>query len=250
MTTLDIVKFSRNIQGGLLAKLTTTSNISHTTTQGDEGEEAWRDFLEENLPRRYAVRSGQILDSYGNTSDQIDIILYDPQYTPVWFPQPKHAYVLAEAVYAVFEVKPTLAGNIGYAADKAASVRALRRTSAPVPHSDGLKPPQIPFPVLTGILARESGWKGDARALLADNLAKHLGDQRLDLGIALDTGAFEFEPTAAAPLTYLPGDTSLVHFLYRLLARLQALGTVPAIDWSAYVSRFSSASIPNANSTT
>ena len=244
MTPLNVVQFSRDIQKGLVTKLETAKNLRHSTTQGDEGEEAWRTFLESNLPRRYAVRSGQILDSHGNTSDQIDVILYDPQYTPVWFPQPKHAFVLAEAVYAVFEVKPSLEGNIQYAADKAASVRHLHRTSAPVPHSDGLKPPKAPFPILAGILARESGWKTDAQPLLAHHLSKHLGDERLDLGIALDTGAFEFAPTAATPLLYLPGDTALVHFLYRLLARLQALGTVPAIDWSAYISRFGGATTP------
>jgi hypothetical protein len=241
MTPLDIIKFSRGIQANLITELDNASNIRHPTAQGDEGERAWTDFLNKSLPRRYAVRSGQILDSHGNTSDQIDVILYDPQYTPVWFPLREHAYVLAEAVYAVFEVKPKLEGNIEYAADKAASVRRLHRTSAPVPHSDGLKPPKAPFPILAGILARESGWKTDAQPLLADHLAKHLGDRRLDLGIALDTGAFEFAPTAATPLAYLPGDTALVHFLYRLLARLQALGTVPAIDWSAYANRFGAA---------
>jgi len=241
MTALDTIKFSRAVQASLLAELNTAGNIRHPTKQGDEGERAWTDFLEKSLPRRYAIRSGQVLDSHGNTSDQIDVILYDPQYTPVWFPQKEHAYVLAEAVYAVFEVKPTLQGDIKYAADKAASVRRLHRTSAPVPHSDGLKPPKAPFPILAGILARESGWKSDAQPLLADHLSKHLGDRCLNLGIALDTGAFEFDPTAATPLHFIPGDTALVHFLYRLLARLQALGTVPAIDWSAYISRFGAA---------
>lgn len=240
--SLDVPSFAQAIQQSLLADLQAASKIRHPTTQGDEGEAAWRKFLAGYLPKRYAIRSGQILDSNGKTSEQIDVIIYDPHYTPVWFPQPEHAYVLAEAVYAVFEVKPTLdKAHLDYAADKAASVRALHRTSAPVLHSDGPRHPKPPFPIVAGLLTRESTWTGDAGAHLQRLLPEHAGNELLNFGIALDSLAFEFVPGAEEEFTVMRGNTALVQLLYRLLARLQSLGTVPAIDWSAYIERFSQA---------
>ena len=41
--------------------------------------------------------------------------------------------------------------------------------------------------------------------------------------------------TAVESAVESPADTSLVTFLFQLLAGLQAIGTVPAIDYSAYV---------------
>jgi hypothetical protein len=242
MTPLDIIKFSRGIQANLITELDNASNIRHPTAQGDEGERAWTDFLNKSLPRRYAVRSGQILDSHGNTSDQIDVILYDPQYTPVWFPLREHAYVLAEAVYAVFEVKTEARGQ------HRVRRRQGRLRPPPPPHLRPRTPLRRPQ-AAEGPPSRSSPASSPGRAAGRPTPSPSSpitspstsATAASILGIALDTGAFEFAPTAATPLAYLPGDTALVHFLYRLLARLQALGTVPAIDWSAYANRFGAA---------
>ena len=62
--------------------------------------------------------------------DQIDIIIYNAQYTPTLLDQQDHRYVTAEAVYCVLEVKPLISKTyLNYAGDKAKSVRALERTS-------------------------------------------------------------------------------------------------------------------------
>lgn len=49
----------------------------------------------------------------------------------------------------------------------------------------------------------------------------------LDIGCCLEHGAFE-DTRVSSP------DESLVFFIIRLLDRLRAMGTAPAIDWSAY----------------
>jgi hypothetical protein len=63
------------------------------------------------------------------------------QYTPSLLDQQKHRYVPAEAVYAVFEVKPSINWDyLIYAGEKADSVRILERTSIEIPHAGGTFP--------------------------------------------------------------------------------------------------------------
>jgi hypothetical protein len=57
--------------------------------------------------------------------------------------------------------------------------------------------------------------------------------ERLDLGCALEGGAFEYR--AGCPITVAPQEQSLLFFLVRLLMRLQACGTAPAADLGAYL---------------
>lgn len=70
-----------------------------------------------------------MIDSTGNVSEQMDIVIYDAIYTPFIFKQDDFMYIPAESVYAVFEVKQDVKGHIEYAAQKVESVRKLKRTS-------------------------------------------------------------------------------------------------------------------------
>jgi hypothetical protein len=61
----------------------------------------------------------------------------------------------------------------------------------------------------------------------------------VDLGCALDAGAFEVPEGAwPADVRVSPATTALATFFVSLVRRLQKLGTVPAIDWSAYERAF------------
>ncbi|TON17879.1 hypothetical protein CGH62_26130, partial [Vibrio parahaemolyticus] len=53
----------------------------------------------------------------------------------------------------------------------------------------------------------------------------------LDIGCSLDGGAFFVENNS--PEIH-QSKNNLMYFLFTLLAKLQALGTVAAIDWKAY----------------
>lgn len=63
-----------------------------------------------------------------------------------------------ESVYAVIEAKQNLTrANIIYAGRKAASVRRLHRTSAPIVHAGGTYPiVREPFPIIAGIVSYTS----------------------------------------------------------------------------------------------
>lgn len=58
------------------------------------------------------------------------------------------------------------------------------------------------------------------------------GRERLDCGCALEDGAFD---DFSGALEGAGADGALIYFQLRLPGKLQSLGTVRAIDWSAYV---------------
>ncbi len=210
--------------------------ITHDGERGGVTESAWIEVLRSYLPNRYAVNSGIVIDSEGHTSDQIDIVIYDLQYTPVLLTQEPHRYVPAEAVYAVLEAKPNInKQRLEYAGQKAASVRTLKRTSVPIPHAGGVYPAKLLFPIVSGIVAAAVDWSdGFGESFLSVMASDELsGDRRVDCGCALSHGAFDTFASEGG-LTFGTREADLVYFLFRLLDKLQSLGTVPAIDWNAY----------------
>jgi hypothetical protein len=211
------------------------TSITHMGERGEVDERHVIEILRRYLPDRYSVESGIVIDSQGGTSDQIDVIIFDRQYTPTLLDQHEHKYIPAEAVYAVFEAKPTIdKGYLEYAAGKAKSVRDLHRTSLPVVHSDGVKPPKPLFDILAGIIAAEIDWKDGFGAAFMQNHALLLKPSNIDCGLAVSGHAFDCFNGGYA---FASGKNALVFFLFRLLQKLQSLGTVAVIDWNAYASQ-------------
>ncbi|MFN6352936.1 MAG: DUF6602 domain-containing protein [Cyanobacteriota bacterium] len=218
-------------------------SITHSGTMGEVNEEHFIRFLRRTLPRRYGVEQGIVIDCYGATSDQIDIIIYDRQYTPPLLDQQNHRYILAEAVYAVLEVKPEINKTyLSAAAGKARSVRSLHRTSVPIPSAEKILPAKRLFPILGGIVAARVEWSdGLKAAAFSDALIALQGEDTLSVGVALQDHAFDLafasvEPQLThGPLSLSPSKQgSLAWFLFNLLKRLQDLGTCPAVDWNRY----------------
>ena len=137
----------------LLSKLKT--ELLHPTSKGDNSESAWKEYLEGFLPKRYKVDKGFVYDSDGNKSDQIDIIVYDPFFTPLIFDtESGEKMVAAESVYAVFECKQKInKSNVQYASKKIASVTGLRRKSSYVIDNGTKKDGRKPTPIIGGLLA-------------------------------------------------------------------------------------------------
>ena len=127
--------------------------FAHPGTKGDASESVWVKLLETYLPRRYQASSAHVVDSKGTFSDQIDVVVFDRQYSPFIFHYEGQTIIPAESVYAVFEAKQTIdAALVAYAQKKVASVRRLHRTSLPIPDAGGVYPPK-PLPnILGGIL--------------------------------------------------------------------------------------------------
>ena len=210
-----------------------STSITHDGVMGDVNEKHFIEFLLRHLPKRYAVDSAIVIDSNGVTSDQIDIVVYDNQYTPTLLGQHDHRFVPAEAVYAVIEVKPRInKAYLEYAGSKAASVRKLERTSVPIKHAGGEYEPKVPANIVSGIIAMDIEWADGFRSqAFHDNLSSLDQESTLDFGLALSGGTFD---TFSDELTIGEADNALAYFLFRFLEKLQSLGTVPAVDWNKY----------------
>jgi hypothetical protein len=214
------------------------ASITHNGKMGEVNESYFIEIIRQYLPKRYSVDSGIVIDSNGKTSDQIDVIIYDHQFSPTLLDQQGHRFIPAESVYAVLEVKPEINKEyLEYAAKKAESVRALHRTSIEIHHPGGVFPAKKLFNIVAGIIALEVGWKDNLGAAFEKNFNDLTGLQQLDCGLALNDTCFDIYDNGS--ITFGPKPNALMYFLFRLLKKLQTLATVPAIDWDAYALQLS-----------
>ena len=227
------------VQDALAAQIRSSDHIVHDGDRGEVNEQYFIDVLRKYLPNRYTVDKATVLDSEGQVSDSIDVVVYDRQYTPTLLDSDLHRYVPAEAVYAVFECKPKINKiYVEYAAGKAESVRRLQRTSVPIPHAGGKPfPPKAHFDIIAGILATEVEWADGFGESFVSCHSKLTNFRRLDCGLAIDGHCFDAYDKGA--YEFCSSENALIHFLFRFLNQLQSLGTVPAIDWNAYASQLS-----------
>ena len=231
-------KLFLGLQEQLAARLRSgRKSIQHPGALGGATEHGWIKMLGDYLPSRYRVDKAFVLDSRGQVSDEIDVVVYDRQYSPLLFRQDGVLYVPAESVYAVLEVKQELKReHVRYSGKKAASVRQLHRTSTPIVHAGGTFASKHSFDVLAGIVALDSAWKCPLGKGLVAALASLADAERINLGCALNHGSFTVQyqgKTKPLIKTSLP-EESLITFFIALLTHLQKLGTVPALDLSAY----------------
>jgi hypothetical protein len=220
----------------LLTKLELSSqSITHSGTLGEVNEQHFIEVLRKYLPRRYAIDTAIVIDCCGATSDQIDVVVYDHQYTPTLLDQESHRFVPAESVYAVFEVKPKINKQyLSYAGDKAQSVRNLTRTTIPIVHAGGKFPAKPLFSIVAGIIAANIEWtEGFNSDAFNSALAELESLRQLDCGLAVSGGCFD---TYQGKIKLGPTHHGLAYFIFRFLEKLQSLGTVPAIDWNIYAS--------------
>lgn len=218
----------------LAASLKSSFRITHNGDRGEVNEQFFIDFLRAYLPNRYTVEKAIVLDSLGHVSHSIDIVVFDRQYTPTLLDNEKHRYVPAEAVYAVFECKPTIdKGYLEYAADKIASVRKLHRTSVDIHHAGGIFKKKELFPIVGGILAANVEWADGLGESFRKNHQALNGDKQVDCGFAASGACFDIFTDQNA-YTFGPPENALAYFAFRLLWKLQSLATVPAVDWMAY----------------
>jgi hypothetical protein len=238
---INIKEIFKGLQNQMEAKLTFNRKVvNHPTAKGTATELEWAEMLSTYLPRRYCVECAFVIDSVGNISEQIDLVIFDRQYSPFILKQNGVTYIPAECVYAVIEVKQNLSKqNIKYAQDKAASVRKLKRTSAPIPHAGGVYDPKKPARILAGLVALEGTITKKDKEILS-NAAE---DKILNFGCSL-TGKTYFSFPELHPwdkndkpykmLCHLD-ENSLVNFFMNFVYELQKVGTVAAIDINAYL---------------
>ncbi len=227
---LNLTEVFHRVQQEMLAQLAVGRLFEHASAAGAATEHHWLELFDRYLPKRYRATPAFVIDSLGARSRQIDIAIFDNLYSPLLFPHASGFHIPAESVYAVFEVKPTFSRQwLQDAAEKAASVRGLHRTSVPVIAGGARRSAIRPQPILAGLLATGSVW---TPATFTPNLRRTMASLNypLDLGCSLDHGSFEYQRT----LRISRQDESLIFFIIRLIERLRAMGTAPAADLMLY----------------
>lgn len=198
--------------------------ITHPGSKGTETELNWTGLLRTYLPERYKVSNGFVVDHEGNISDQIDIIIYDRHFTPFIFHGETVVYVPAEGVYAVFEVKPDFSkAHFDYAVEKLQSVRELKRTSANFAHIGGSDKKQL-FDIIGGLLTATN---------TSDNKFDEL-DNQTDLSIVVSLAA-GVKVIHDGLVEKNNNENILSFFLLKLIERMRALGSVPALEVDKYL---------------
>lgn len=234
MSTWSLQKLLSGLHDDIQLKLETVrKTLGHPGTKGDASETVWLELLQSYLPKRYSAASAHVVDSLGAFSDQIDVVVFDRQYSPFIFSYQGATVIPAESVYAVFEAKQAInATQVGYAKDKVASVRALHRTSLPIPHAGGTYPPKPLQHILGGLLTFESDWTPPLGAPLESALAMTTANDRLDLGCVAAHGLFSCDSSGCHLVAAM--EKPATAFLFELIARLQETATVPMINIRAY----------------
>jgi hypothetical protein len=163
-------------------------------------------------------------------------------------------------VYAVFEVKQDVVGNIEYAAQHVESVRKLQRTSIEMVASGKRTQARQLTKIIGGILTTTSSYVEPET--IKKQLKKLKGYQTLDLGCFCNTGSFYVDYEEKAPddidpsidinenrkyieqlyasrevkeIKFSDKEVSLFTFFLQLVSYLKSIGTVPAIDINEYL---------------
>lgn len=209
-------------------------SLEHPGTKGDASESVWLRLLQDYLPKRYQAESAHVVDSAGKFSEQIDVLIFDRQYSPFLFHYEGKCIVPAESVYAAFEAKQSInVGQIRYAQKKIASVRCLYRTSLPIPHAGGTYPAKEPAHIFGGLLTTASDWNPALGKPLSEALIASAMIQRLDLGCVADHGYFA-RGKGTDQYNIFNTRNAATSFLFKLISELQSNATVPMIDIDAY----------------
>ncbi len=208
--------------------------IGHEGEKGGATEEVWRTLFRRHLPLRYQVDTGFVVDSEDCFSEQLDVIIFDRQYSPLVFEIGSRRIFPVESLYAAFEVKQVLnPENIKYARKKAHTVQNLKRTNLPVMDLHGEDVYRPLSKIIGGVLTLESDWSPP----LGETFRKCLHDAStpgvLHLGCVANHGWFCWEERSSSFLVN-EGISSTTGFLFQLVESLQRLGTVPMIDMSQY----------------
>lgn len=237
MNKINLKELFGGLQNQMSSRFDTNRKfIHHAPKKGESFENLWIEWLKTYLPNRYDVDSAFIIDSEGTLSHQMDLVIYDQQYTPFIFNQDEIKYIPAESVYAVFDVKPELSKEtIEYTGDKIKSVRDLKRTSAKIPYAGGFYPPKPLTKIIGGILAIKSSWNPPLGKSLKNHLNLLPEDQKINIGCAVNDGSFVLEEVDGnIELKKSSKDEALIFFFLKLYVELQKLATVAAIDVNSY----------------
>ena len=114
-----------------LAKLRATAMSQNPSIKGSSREEVIREFIRCFLPTSYAIGQGEVFSERNERSKQVDVIIHDELFSPIFKTANGGILVPCEAVYGTAEVKTRL-DKAGWrqSLENIASVKSLKRSSS------------------------------------------------------------------------------------------------------------------------
>lgn len=110
----------------LTAKLLRSQNLNHTGNKGTAREDGLKDFFSDQLPGKYSIATGEVVDRFGTTSPQLDLMFFDGN-KDFCLHSSSVSVLPAEALLASIEVKSTPnATEVRKSVDAAKKLRLLK----------------------------------------------------------------------------------------------------------------------------
>lgn len=101
----QIAENYKELEKKIASELSLKFNEHHLTT-GHNREEIWMSLFRQIIPMKFAIRQGVFLiDSHGKVSKEVDLAVFDEQYTPYIFNYGKIHFIPIEAVAMVVQCK-------------------------------------------------------------------------------------------------------------------------------------------------
>jgi hypothetical protein len=106
-TIQKIISNYQHLEHSLVQQLQLEVHGHHLTT-GTYREEVWKSLFEQIIPKKFCIKQGVfIIDSKGHISREVDLAIFDEQYTPYIFNYGKIKFIPIEAVAVVVQCKST-----------------------------------------------------------------------------------------------------------------------------------------------
>ncbi len=79
---MDLKNVFKRMSERLMAEFRLSAEINHAVGKGTFREDAFKTFLKEYLPDRYAVGSGEVISSQNRISGQLDVVRSYAAFSP------------------------------------------------------------------------------------------------------------------------------------------------------------------------
>lgn len=217
--------------------------------RGKSREGALSDFLADQLPTRYSIGEGEVLDSSGGVSDSQDIVIYDNTNVPLLVKSdtgPQKYF--AESVYGSIQVKTKLTTpEFESAIENIASVRRLNRQASV--HKIGAMTTSTSYKPFGCIFARtgvDPMTMFKVWAEVAYSLEPHV---RPNLCCILDCGIFTYytnergsasvgNEADAVPVFLQSEESALMFFYLAMTEYMGQLASVQTVGLTQYASGY------------
>lgn len=131
----DFLDIYRTLSRGLHAKAEEAGIFNHKSAKGDGREDVFTAFLRERIGSAFDVTKGEVVDANGESSDELDSVVYDRTVSASLHAQGTRRVLRVETVALVIEVRSHLEASSKDAEEKkiVTGMGKLRRYFRPLP---------------------------------------------------------------------------------------------------------------------